>query len=297
MKEHVTPKQVAQAIGVSEASLKRWCDRGILPSTRTAGGHRRIPVAGVVQWLRDSGHPLVRPELLGLPSNTGAPEASIERSVELFREALEAGDEQRGRQVIFNLYLARHSLVDICDKVMAEAFHALGHQWQHGQIEVYQERRGCEICMQILHELRGVQSPLAVDAPHAIGGTLEYDPYTLPNAMVEIVLREAGWRAESHGTCNPAATIAAAVRERCPRLLWLSFSTYSTEQALVADYQAVWQAAAELGIPVVVGGRALTAEIRQQMNYSAHCDTLRHLVAFVRTLEHAPKSRLEDSDH
>ena len=35
--EDLSPKQVALALGVSEASLKRWCDKGFLDSTRTAG--------------------------------------------------------------------------------------------------------------------------------------------------------------------------------------------------------------------------------------------------------------------
>ncbi|OYW17913.1 MAG: hypothetical protein B7Z55_11620, partial [Planctomycetales bacterium 12-60-4] len=66
-RELLTPKQVAVAIGVSESSLKRWCDRGILPTVRTAGGHRRIPTSGVLKFLQQSGHPLVQPEVLGLP--------------------------------------------------------------------------------------------------------------------------------------------------------------------------------------------------------------------------------------
>jgi MerR family transcriptional regulator, light-induced transcriptional regulator len=68
MHEHLTPKQVARAIGVSEASLKRWCDKGLIHSVRTAGGHRRLPLADVMSFLRKSGHPLVSPEVLGLPA-------------------------------------------------------------------------------------------------------------------------------------------------------------------------------------------------------------------------------------
>jgi excisionase family DNA binding protein len=65
MKELITPKQVARAIGVSESSLKRWCDRGLIPTVRTAGGHRRLPISGVLSYLRETGHEMVRPELLG----------------------------------------------------------------------------------------------------------------------------------------------------------------------------------------------------------------------------------------
>ena len=69
--EQLTPKQVARAIGVSEASLKRWCDKGLIEMVRTVGGHRRLPLSSVLQFLRSSGHQLVRPEILGLPPTTG----------------------------------------------------------------------------------------------------------------------------------------------------------------------------------------------------------------------------------
>ena len=48
MKKLISPKQVARAIGVSESTLKRWCDRGLIPMTKTAGGHRRMEVEAVV---------------------------------------------------------------------------------------------------------------------------------------------------------------------------------------------------------------------------------------------------------
>ncbi|MEI6235767.1 MAG: helix-turn-helix domain-containing protein, partial [Planctomycetota bacterium] len=63
--EELSPKQVALALGVSEASLKRWCDNGLLDSTRTAGGHRRISRGSVMAFLREREQPAVRPELLG----------------------------------------------------------------------------------------------------------------------------------------------------------------------------------------------------------------------------------------
>ena len=71
MKELVTPKQVALAIGVSEASLKRWCDKGLLPFSRTPGGHRRLPISGVMQFVRKTGQSLVEPAVIGLPATIG----------------------------------------------------------------------------------------------------------------------------------------------------------------------------------------------------------------------------------
>src|ERR671913_90085 len=38
----LTSKEAARVLGVSEASVKRWADSGLLPMEKTAGGHRRF---------------------------------------------------------------------------------------------------------------------------------------------------------------------------------------------------------------------------------------------------------------
>jgi excisionase family DNA binding protein len=280
----VTPKQVAQAINVSESSLKRWCDRGLLATVRTAGGHRRLALDDVVQFLRESGHPLVRPELLGLPSTVGQGATVIARARDQVRDALLAGDEDQCRRIVFDLYLSGQSAAEICDRVLAAAFHDIGDRWACGEILVYHERRGCEIAIKALYDLRqAIRSPTA-DAPVALGGAPEHDPYRLPTTMVEIALRECGWRACSYGTLLPAATLGEAVRENRPQLLWVSVSFIESVPQFLEEYARLYETAAEMGTAVAVGGRALTEEIRQQMVYSAYCDTLRHLVTFVAAL-------------
>src|SRR5512133_965111 len=62
----LSPRELAEAIGVSESSIKRWADDGALRAVRTTGGHRRIPVEEAVQFIRVSGQSVVRPELLGI---------------------------------------------------------------------------------------------------------------------------------------------------------------------------------------------------------------------------------------
>lgn len=38
----LTPAQAAQQAGVDPKTISRWADKGLLASTRTLGGHRRI---------------------------------------------------------------------------------------------------------------------------------------------------------------------------------------------------------------------------------------------------------------
>lgn len=284
MKTQLTPKQVARAIQVSESSVKRWCDRGVIPTERTAGGHRRIPIGGMLEFLRKTRHQLARPEVLGLPATTGQTQRVVDRASDQVCSALVLGDEQLCRQIVFDLYLAGHSFSVLCDLALARAFEAIGSRWECGTAEVYQERRGCEICMRLLHELSLLLPPQLPSAPLALGGTPEGDRYSLPTSMVELVLRSMGWQAASLGTNLPFDTLVAAIRENQPRLFWLSVSHVADEAALIEGCERLFEAAAEHRVALALGGRALVEPLRQRLKYSVFCDDMQRLECFARTL-------------
>lgn len=283
MRELLSPKQVARAIGVSESSLKRWCDQGLLATVRTAGGHRRLTLAEVLRFVRDHDHKLIAPEALGLRPSSQHSERGIERGRVQLVAALMAGDEGLCRQIVVDLFLARHSLATICDQVIAGAFRDIGDKWECHEAEVYQERRGCEIAVRILHELRRAQAPVHAGLV-AIGASVEHDLYSIPTTMAELVLRDAGWNATSLGTSLPLSTLVQAVLDMRPRLVWLSVSHLANVDAFVQDFGALHAAVLKQGAALVVGGRVLSDEIRKQLRYSAFCDTMQHLEDFARAL-------------
>ena len=286
MRDLLTPKQVARAIAASESSVKRWCDKGVIPTQYTAGGHRRITMSGLLGFLRGGKHELVHPEALGLPPTSGQTTRVLDRSREQMTEALIDGNELRCRQITIDLYLAERSISVICDDVFAAAFREIGDRWACGDAEVYQERRGCEISLLVLHELRSLLPPPPAEAPLAIGGAASGDQYSLGTTMAELVLRDVTWNANSIGNNLPFVTLAAAIREHRPKLFWLSCSHVADESEFLAGYHELYE---EFGLDVafVVGGYALTEQVRQQMKYSAYCDNMQHLEGFAQTLRGA----------
>jgi excisionase family DNA binding protein len=283
--ETLSPKQVAQALGVSEASLKRWCDRGRLESLRTAGGHRRISVSSVIRYLRENGQPLIKPELLGLPTATGHGEVTAAKVRELAHAALIRGDEQQFRRTVFNMFLAPYSACDIFDQVLAPAMHLIGVEWAHGSMEVFQERRACEMCLRLIHELRAVLPPLKEDAPVAIGAALSDDRYVLAPAMADAALREAGWNAEHYGVHLPAASVCTAIAQRRPRLVWISAGYIADAPRFRSDIEKIHLAAQGIGAALALGGRAIVPELRMELRYNAFCERFRDLVAFADALK------------
>lgn len=284
MRERLTPKQVARAIGVSESSLKRWCDRGLIPFERTAGGHRRMVMTDVVTFLRSGGYKVVRPDLLNLPATTGQTGWTLDQARERFISALVIGNDDACRRILLDLYLSGHSLAVIGDRIFAESFQQVGKLWECGDLEVYEERRGCEICVRLVHELRSLQETPRDDAPLALGATLDGDPYTLAVSLAEVALREAGYRAISLGHMLPFNTLHTALERQRPRLMWLSVASIRDLERFTAEVNRLHEACLARGAALVIGGRAFTEEVRKQLRYCSYCDTFAHLQATAQSL-------------
>jgi excisionase family DNA binding protein len=290
MDELLSPKQVAAAIGASESSLKRWCDKGLLRSVKTAGGHRRIPIQEALRFVREQNLSIVEPHLLGMTATTDRKARRIEGGAERLTEALLANNEQACQAIVFEYFMAGKPVSQIFDEVIAVAFRTIGEQWQCHNVDVYEERSSCQITLRVLNELRTRQVPPDSDRI-AIGATVEGDNYSLPVTMAEIVLRSVGWNAWLLGCSIPIESMIRAIEQHQPGLFWISVSHMPDEATLIAGLNMLFEAASKTSTAVAVGGRALTPEIRTQLRYSAYCDTMQHLEGFARVLYQQSNSR------
>ena len=281
LEDQLTTRQVAEALGVSESSVKRWCDGGSIPTMRTVGGHRRIPLAGFMQFLEQTNRTVTSPlaPVGGRMSESGEP--TLDRSV--FREALKAGDESTCREFATRAFAQKQSFAWVADEVIADTFHHFGRAWECGELEVFQERRGCEIAARLIYEMRRLIPDPPSHGLLAIGGAPAGDLYSLPSQIVEITLRECGWRATNLGSNLPLETIGAAVRQLRPRLLWLSASHLADSGRFVQQYSDFHESL-PTGTLVVVGGRALNDEIRPKIRYTSHCDNMQQLAEFAKAV-------------
>lgn len=283
MKELLSPKQVARAIGVSESSLKRWCDQGLIQTVRTAGGHRKLPIRDVIRFMRERKHSIVCPEVLGMPTRSPQSEIGLEKGRVALTDALLAGNEPMARQIVLDLYLAKHSVSVICDEVISRAFREIGRRWECESANVYQERRGCEFTLRTLYELRRAQ-PDPDPAWKACGGTLQGDICSLPSTMVELVLRDQGWDATSLGISIPTNSMVQAIQETKPRIFWVWVSHVENTERFVKEFKQISEATESACAALVVGGKALTEQLRTQIKFCCYVETLQQLEAFAQSV-------------
>ncbi len=250
MKRLLSPRDLADAIGVSESSLKRWADAGKIQVSRTEGGHRRIPLAEAVRFIRDTGAVVVRPDVLGL--GEVAANESTDPDEALFQH-LREGRGREARGLLMARYLAGESIAALADGPIMTAMARLGELWQHDPRGVFIEHRATDCCLQAVTNLRSLFEPPA-DGPIAVGGAPGGDPYLLPSMLAAAVLASEGLRAVNLGPDTPIASLRHAIAHHRPRLVWLSLSS-PIAPALDDEAAAMARELAAAHRALVIGGR------------------------------------------
>jgi excisionase family DNA binding protein len=269
MSKNLTPKQVAQAIGVSESSVKRWCDGGKIPFHKTAGGHRRLDTSDVLQFCRSHGQEIATPELLGLPSNTGQQQLGIRRASSLFVESLVKGDEDGLLRILLNLYLAGFSVPLIGDMVVAPAFTEIGSLWSEGSLDVFEERLGSTSIVKVMARFCDELPSVPPGARLALGASLEGDHYAVANSLVEACFKASGWRAIILGSNLPMSAISQAITKLQPKVLWLSVGADFSARRLKQSLTGLAEICARSGVTLAVGGRGVDVHYSQELVKSA----------------------------
>jgi excisionase family DNA binding protein len=255
----LSPKDLAAAIGASESSLRRWIDSGDIRISRTAGGHRRVPLSEAVRFIRTMGAVVVRPEVLNLPALAPpAPEGADGGDAaegQLFA-ALREGQREMALGLVVSWYLRGQSLHALFDGPVRAAMHRVGELWQHDERGILIEHRATDICVCMINAMRPLLPAAEADAPLAIGGAPGGDPYQVPSLMAGAVLAEAGLRDANFGPHTPVELLAAEAVRRDARLVWLSVSAAQDAAPLRKSLRAAAATLEGRNIELVIGGHA-----------------------------------------
>lgn len=290
---HLKTRQVARALGVSPSTIKRWVDSGALAASRTLGKHRLISREDAERLARELGLSF---DAEALRSDPDAPGGDLSTAISLLPpigpdrvealvSSLRRGRTAEVRDLIERTHVTEGPVV-LADDLIRPAMVQLGHDWEVNGIDIFQEHRATRLVKLALFELVQKLADREDDpsAPLVLGASPEGDPYMLPGLLCELTLRWLGWNVMNLGVNLPLASLAKAVRAHRPALVWLSVSYLADMDGFVAEYPLFFQAATASGAAVILGGQALSAELRGQLLASSFGDRMSHLAEFARLL-------------
>ena len=279
-------QQVAEALGFSVSTIKRWVDLETLPAIRTEGGHRLIRLGDALRFARQKGLPWGKLEELAGGSIAMVAAGGIDDCTRAaFLEALQTGETGRARAILHAAHAVGADALVLADELVRPVMEQVGQHWMAGTLDVFQEHQASQAVAGAITELieRAARS-LRTPAPLALGATPEGDHYSLAVLLGELALREAGWDVRNLGSDLPLGSLAHAVGAYRPRLVFLSVGHMADAGRFLRDYLVFHQAASAAGAAVVVGGRALGPELRARLPYHSFGERLSHMIEFARLL-------------
>lgn len=279
---YVSPIQLARAVGLGESTVKRWIDQGRVPAVKTPGGHRRIPVAAALGFVRGAGLSLLEPAALGLLVGGDATPQGL-------RNALSANLPEPVISLLERVYASGMPGAELADDWIAPAMASIGHNWESGDLAVTTEHAATSIVMRALHALLRTRAH-SPGRPLAFVAALSGDPYVLAGLCAELVLSELSYHVVNFGVDTPLDALADAVAERSPMLVALSISVPpapANEPQLRARLSEAVRAA---GAALVVGGRGTDAALVNDLGAIAWCRSMRELQRLAEHLRSAGRS-------
>lgn len=258
-----TTKEVARLCHVSDATVKRWEDAGLLNSERTNGGHRRFRPEEIARFQREQG--------LGqkLAHGDESVFAASNRCAELkaksdytFFDAILAGCEEVAADVLINTHLQKKELEKIFDDVMCPPIRQIGKLWFEGELTIAQEHLATRTAQNALYKFRSV---LPVPEPRgslAMCCAFEGEFHELPIHLAQMTFENEGWEVLNFGANTPLFCLVEEIQKHAPEAICISATIMNDMERLSRDYAEFRKQIKE--IPIILGGGVFLDECMQK---------------------------------
>ncbi len=227
----LTSSQAARLLSVHESSIKRWSGEGLLDFDKTKGGHRRIPLASLLDFARrkDMRSALLEfgpyQEEVGLAALACRERNNFEPFAALVLRLCREGPSQY--LALFLQYLRLEmeiSLPRLFDSGIGLALKEVGREWQNGKLSVAHEHRYTQRFFDALHFLRlSLPLPSLPPVGKALVGCAEGCQHEFGALFCRMVLEEMGWEVFYLGQNVPFEELATLQEEQKADLMCISF--------------------------------------------------------------------------
>jgi MerR family transcriptional regulator, light-induced transcriptional regulator len=278
----LTTQEIARLLSVSEATIKRWADAGLIHSEKTAGGHRRFGLAEIARFQRERG---VAPPSKS-PARAATKAKLLERvSPTLLFERLAEGDGQGAGALLISAYLHGQSLTSLFDRVVTPAMHRVGDLWYRGEMTVADEHLATRTAIAALEKLRNVLLISPPTETRALVCGIEGDLHELPIHLSHSSLEADGWTVINLGPNTPFFTLAEALAKHRPELLCISAKLILDPDRLVRDFAQVRKAVTKLHSSIAIGGDGFGDRLmRERFPSEFYAENFEQLMGFARSL-------------
>ena len=280
---NLTTRDVAALLLVSEATVKRWADDGLLLPKKTAGGHRRFSIQSIARLRREQG---IAPAAQSPAKRAGKKMVTGRLpSAESFSELLLSDNEAEAAAQLIDAYLQNHALATIFDTTITDAMHRVGDLWFNGTITIADEHLATRVMLSALQKLRGIVVPEPATGLKAITCGIEGDLHELPIHLAEVIFESEGWDISNLGPNTPLFTLRDMLGQKKPDLVCISARSIVDLDRATTEYAQLRKVIEKINGTTILGGEVFRdLNVRQRFPAEFYGESFAGLSKFVRKL-------------
>jgi MerR family transcriptional regulator, light-induced transcriptional regulator len=283
MKQSYSTKELAKMWDVSESTIKRWADAGMLKCRKTVGGHRKFEHEAIDEFQNHC--PLAKKELDAAAENAGGgelkrllDETDFDGLAELYKQAALAGESRHVACLLSQSTRHGLSLATIGEEIIKPAMHEIGRLWRTGKIGVLDERLATFSTIEALTDLQSSIAKKDNQDRRAIVGCSEGELHELASILVRNALDSDGWNVVYLGAHTPLFSFAEAINRFKPQVVCISITMVDNIERAARDYEALRRAAMKWKTKIILGGAALKDDARGRFRGALYAETLHDLL-------------------
>ncbi len=284
----IPTREVASMLGVTETTVKRWADDGILPCVRTPGGHRKFRLTDIVRFAEEHGLTVAGSTLPPMSAaqleqfRAGVVLKDHQRIAEVFREEALQADREGLYELL--LYLLKNSLSfpAIADEVIRPAMTEIGSLWEKGKLAVNQEHAATHAVLEALARVAPDLHRKPAKSIAVICSCPEGELHDVGLRCLAYSLEAEGWKVRYIGANTPVADIIRVLRAERPTLLCVSVTIVRQKRKLVAELNTMARTARALGSIFIIGGYAVEALKKLDVRCDHFASGIQDTLAFLK---------------
>ena len=249
----LSTRQVAQLLGVGEATVKRWADAGEIDCFRTPGGHRKFRLRDVTSFVQKRQYQAAGP----MPSNLADAEPGPAAIAQLQKTAL-AGDIDSCVAQLAALRLRGSTLDTLFDEVVSPALFAIGERWAKGEISVAEEHIASQTVIDAIARAQPLAEPpgepVRPDRGVAVIAAVAGDQHDIGARMAGCLLRARGFEVLAPLAQTPARDLAELMQRARAALTIITCTVPGDLAAVAEQVELCASAVRHTGGRVLVGG-------------------------------------------
>src|SRR6267143_2011787 len=254
----LSTRQVAQLLGVGEATVKRWADAGEIDCFRTPGGHRKFRLRDVTAFVQRRKFQVA--ETIPAQLTPGA-EAGGEEAVAAVEKSALAGDASSLVAQMAALRLHGHDLAVIFDDVVAPALQRIGSRWQACNLSIADEHVATQAVVEAIARAQPLAEapgePNRGDRGTAVVAAVAGEQHDVAPRMAACLLRARGFEVLAPLAATPASDLADLVQRSRAQLVALASTLAPEGRALQDQVDLTARVARGGGGRVIVGGTGM----------------------------------------